>query len=244
MDFTGERLIPGKTEFALLEQHVARYRFALDYAKEARVLDAACGVGYGCFILSTAAREVIGIDKSPEAVEYAKRNFSTPKIKFEVADILSMPFAMESFDLAVAFEIFEHVKDSSKFLNELKRIVKKNGKIILSTPNSAYLKSSVENPFHLREYNLDELRSAISFVFQDDFQLLGQSSYSPMKGFLKSYIKIKKSLGLGPLIKKSSSGLSSPEQLLTMKLSSEFSGTNLKDAEFFIAIINNLSPDS
>jgi len=242
--FTGERLIPGKTDFALLEQHVARYRFALDYAKGARVLDAACGAGYGCFILSTAACDVTGMDKSSEAIEYARMNFSSPKIRYEIADILSMPFKSGEFDLAVVFEIFEHVQDARTFLGELKRVVKKNGEILISTPNSDYPKSTVENPFHVREYNLDEFRLAVADVFTGDFQILGQASRSAMKGFLKSYIRIKRILGIGPLMKKKSSDFSSPEQLLTMKLSSVFSPGNLKDAEFLVAIINNPSQDS
>ena len=66
MEFTGERMIPGRVDRILLQEHVARYKFALDYSNGLRILDAACGAGYGCYILASNAEHITGVDISTE----------------------------------------------------------------------------------------------------------------------------------------------------------------------------------
>ena len=91
MDFTGERLVPGKVDLELEVEHINRYIFASDLVKNKKVLDAACGTGYGTALLAQSAERVFGIDISKEAISYAESNYSAKNVNFAVANIESFP---------------------------------------------------------------------------------------------------------------------------------------------------------
>src|SRR5450755_4303785 len=84
-EFTGERLIPGEVDIDLLNEHMARYHFAVRLARAKRVLDAGCGAGYGSAELAGVAESVTAIDIAPEAVEYARAHYPLPNLAFEQA---------------------------------------------------------------------------------------------------------------------------------------------------------------
>src|SRR5665811_953528 len=103
-EFTGERLIPGEVDIDLLNEHMARYHFAVRLARGKRVLDAGCGAGYGSAELADVAESVTGIDIAPAAVEYARAHYALPNLAFEQASCTQLPYADGAFDLVVAFE--------------------------------------------------------------------------------------------------------------------------------------------
>jgi len=138
MNFTGERVIPGEVDADLFNEHWARYLFAARYAAGKRVLDVACGSGYGSALLTKDAARVAGVDISREAVEYASRHYGSAKILFAQADCYSLPFVSAQFDLVVAFEIIEHLTDAASFLQEARRILAPAGLLLISTPNRLY----------------------------------------------------------------------------------------------------------
>lgn len=122
--------------------HKDRYRFAADYLKRhfpsgARVLDAACGTGYGAQVLKTEGHaRVCGVDICPQAVAYASRTYPGGDILFMVDDVTSLSGQQrESFDAVVSFETIEHLKDPFAFLKRLQELLKPQGVLILSTPN-------------------------------------------------------------------------------------------------------------
>lgn len=173
MKFTGERIIPGQVEPDLLNEHLARYHFARQFVKGKRVLDAACGAGYGSAMLAETAGSVIGIDISKEAVGYARSNYAAAaaagaEIDFSEGDCLALPLNDHSVDVAVAFEIVEHIKDASGFLRELRRVLRPDGVLILSTPNRLYYTEDrgEVNPFHEQEYTFAELDALIDPFFR------------------------------------------------------------------------------
>ena len=173
MKFTGERIVPGQVEPDLLNEHLARYHFALQFVKGKRVLDAACGSGYGSAMLAEAAGSVIGIDISGEAIGYARSNYAAAaaagaEIDFSEGDCLALPLNDHSVDVAVAFEIVEHIKDAAGFLRELRRVLRPDGVLILSTPNRLYYTEDrgEVNPFHEREYTFAELDRLIDPFFR------------------------------------------------------------------------------
>src|ERR1700722_6397554 len=169
MEFTGERVIPGLVDIDLLNEHMARYAFAARLARGKRSLDAGCGAGYGSAELARAALNVVGIDSSPDAIEFARATYPMPNLSFEVASCEALPHADGSFDLIVAFEVIEHLTGWARFLREARRTLAPNGQFIVSTPNKLYYTESRgaqgANPFHVHEFEFEEFRDELRSVF-------------------------------------------------------------------------------
>ncbi len=168
-EFTGERVIPGKVDVDLLNEHVARYAFAARLATGRRVLDAGCGSGYGTAKLAQEARQVLGIDLSQEAVDDARQQYQSANLRFECGDCLNIPSADGAFDLVVAFEIIEHLSDWRRFLVQARRVLAPEGQFVVSTPNRLYYAEARAglgpNPFHVHEFEYHEFRDELEAVF-------------------------------------------------------------------------------
>lgn len=168
-EFTGERAIPGEVDADLLNEHVARYAFAARLARGKRVLDAGSGAGYGSAELARTAQSVVGVDRAPEAVDFARAHYQLPNLFFEQASCAALPHPDGVFDLVVAFEVIEHLEDWREFLLEARRVLAPTGQFIVSTPNKLYYTESRgvagANPFHVHEFGFDELRGELTRVF-------------------------------------------------------------------------------
>jgi SAM-dependent methyltransferase len=168
-EFTGERLIPGQVDVDLLNEHLARYAFAVRLARGKRVLDAGCGAGYGSQELAQAAEQVIGVDVAAEAIGFARAHYQQPNLRFEQASCVALPYADSSFDLIVAFEVIEHLENWRDFLREARRVLAPAGQLIVSTPNKLYYTESRgaqgANPFHVHEFEFEEFRDELQSVF-------------------------------------------------------------------------------
>jgi ubiquinone/menaquinone biosynthesis C-methylase UbiE len=169
LEFTGERVIPGLVDPDLLNEHVARYRFAARFAgASAHVLDAGCGTGYGAAEFPNAA-SVVAMDISAEAVAHARRAFSKPGVHFLRGACESLPFTDRSFDLVVAFEVIEHLERWPMMLIEASRILRSSGILLVSTPNKAWYAESRAaagpNPYHVREFEYGEFKTALQAAF-------------------------------------------------------------------------------
>ena len=163
MEFTGERVIPGQGDVDLYNEHRARYWLARRFASGKNVLDAACGTGYGSALLAETARSVVGVDVARDALDYARQHYRAPNLRFAQADCLALPFPAGRFDLAVAFEIIEHLDDAGAFLAELRRVLEDSGVLVLSTPNRLYYTDDRGeiNPFHRKEFSYPEFDEAL-----------------------------------------------------------------------------------
>lgn len=168
-EFTGERVIPGEVDPDLWNEHFARYAFASRLARRKRVLDAGCGAGYGSAELGRGARQVLGVDVSREAVQYAAGRFKAPNTQFLAASCTALPFAAEAFDLVAAFELIEHLPNWRVFLEEVRRVLAPAGQCVISTPNKAYYTLSRgtdgANPFHHHEFTFQEFEDELRAVF-------------------------------------------------------------------------------
>jgi SAM-dependent methyltransferase len=166
-EFTGERVIPGLVDADLLNEHLARYRFAAAFATGA-VLDAGTGTGYGTAELNKAI-SVTGVDVSAEAISYAQEHFGRSGIRFVQAACEALPFADASFDFITAFEVIEHLDRWQELLNEANRALRPAGILLVSTPNKAYYaemrKKTGPNPFHRHEFEHAEFETALYAVF-------------------------------------------------------------------------------
>ena len=168
-EFTGERVIPGQVDVDLLNEHMARYTFAARLARGKRVLDAGCGAGYGSAELARTAERVVGVDRAPEAIEFARAHYADAKLSFEEASCEALPHADGSFELVVAFEVIEHLEDWQGFLREARRVLVPNGQLVVSTPNKLYYTESRgadgANPFHVHEFDFEEFRTELTAIF-------------------------------------------------------------------------------
>ena len=168
-EFTGERVIPGQVDVDLLNEHMARYTFAARLARGKRVLDAGCGAGYGSAELARAAERVVGVDRAPDAIEFARAHYAAGNLTFEEGSCEALPHADGSFELVVAFEVIEHLENWRGFLREARRVLVPNGQLVVSTPNKLYYTESRgadgANPFHVHEFDFEEFRAELTAIF-------------------------------------------------------------------------------
>jgi SAM-dependent methyltransferase len=175
VDGIPERFVPATMRGELVEaEHVVRYWWAAELARGRTVLDAGCGMGYGCRILADAgARHVVGVDSAAAVLE-ASPAAGHPGVELEVGDVMNLSFPPESFDLVVCFEVLEHVAVPERLLDELARVVAPGGVIAVSTPNrDRYMPG---NPHHLRELDPDEFEALLRERF-DHVRLLRQDNW-------------------------------------------------------------------
>ena len=169
VEFTGERLIPDQVNVDLLNEHMARYAFAVRLARGKRVLDAGCGAGYGSAELAHTALTVLGADISAEAIDFARAHYRLPNLHFEQASCTGFPHADGCFDLVVAFEVIEHLENWREFLLEVRRVLAPSGQFIVSTPNKRYYTESRGtegvNPFHVHEFEFEEFHEELASIF-------------------------------------------------------------------------------
>jgi len=164
LEFTGERFIPG-TAGEIWHEHWHRYHFAAPLVADLEVLDVACGEGYGSALLATRARSVIGADIAPSAVDHARTRYAeVANLGFRQADCAALPFADATFDAVVSFETIEHILAQELFLDEIRRVLRPDGLLILSCPNKAEYsdRRGVTNEFHVRELHRGELAALIA----------------------------------------------------------------------------------
>jgi SAM-dependent methyltransferase len=159
-----ERFVPDEMRGQLVEaEHVARYTWAAGFCSGRRVLDAGCGVGYGCeLLLRAGAAEVVGIDNSAAALELARSSVSGD-VRWDLGNVASLPYDDGSFEVVVCFEVIEHVDDQDQVLDELARVLRSDGLLLISSPNrDRYVPG---NPHHRHEYTRAELQQALDSRF-------------------------------------------------------------------------------
>lgn len=163
LEDTGERVIPDqmKPSNGLLLEHLARYQFCLPYVK-GRVLDLACGSGYGTqFIAKKKKRDVddvIGLDANEEAVKYARSRYYHPNVDYYCENAVDTLLAKKygTFDTIVSFETLEHIEDEKQFLFNLYELLSPGGTILLSTPFGNGRGMECGSPFHVHQLTIRE----------------------------------------------------------------------------------------
>lgn len=139
--------------------HLNRYRLAMQYMDEnSKVLDYGCGAGYGSFVMSGEAGEVIAIDADRHAIAYAKDYYARKNITYLLMD---WPPSDWQFDVITCFEVIEHVDEAEKLVAKFAELLKPGGILVCSVPNEAILPhADSSNHFHKRHYlpqDFDEL---------------------------------------------------------------------------------------
>lgn len=169
-EYTGERFLPDECQGEIAIEHYQRYRFASQFVKGKKILDAACGEGYGSRLLSEEAECVVGLDFDENVVERAKQKYQNERLTFLRGSVGALPFENHLFDAVISFETIEHVdaETQENFLKEIRRVLKKDGILIMSTPNKAVYTDLVkgENAFHVKEFYVDEYQDFLHRYFK------------------------------------------------------------------------------
>ncbi|MBR5333308.1 MAG: class I SAM-dependent methyltransferase [Alistipes sp.] len=141
----------------VFQRSILAYHHAAELVK-GDVLEIGTGMGYGIAVVAPAADKFTTIDKSQAYDATLPAN-----AKFQQMEVPPIEFADESFDYVISFQVIEHIKRDKEFVREVSRVLRKGGKFIVSTPNAPM--SLTRNPWHIREYNEQELRE----LLKDDF---------------------------------------------------------------------------
>jgi SAM-dependent methyltransferase len=179
MSFDGERYVSGFLGSAswgdIQSEHYHRYLFALRFCEGKAVLDIASGEGYGSHCLGQVARSVIGVDVNAAAVDFATRTYRTDHVSFRCGSAQALPIDDGAVDVAVSFETVEHFTEHEAFAAELRRVLRPNGLLVISSPNRPVYSAGGHNQWHLRELDRAELLEFLSASFAH-VRLLAQRS--------------------------------------------------------------------
>jgi len=167
LEFTGERFTPECVR-EIAYEHWHRYAWALPWVQGLDVLDVACGEGYGSHLISQHAASVVGIDLDPTTINHATEKYSQDNLSFQVGDVLDLPLEDGRFDVIVCFETIEHVADHARLMMEFQRVLKPDGKLLLSSPDKASYsdQTGYDNPFHVKELYREELDDLLATHFK------------------------------------------------------------------------------
>ena len=171
MDFTGERYIPTFEDPQISLEHWHRYLMASKWVKGKRVLDVACGEGYGSMVLAQNARSVVGVDVDRYTVRHASSKYLRDNLEFSVGDLrhLGDLFPAGTFDVIVSYETLEHVdvEVQRTFVASVHNLLSPQGVFLVSTPNRLLYSDEPQyhNAFHVSELYRDEFEKLLESHF-------------------------------------------------------------------------------
>lgn len=167
LPFTGERFTP-EIRGAIWYEHWHRYCAVLPAAKGRRVLDVACGEGYGSMLLAGVAAEVTGVDVDAAAIGHAVARYGErANLRYVQGSCTALPLAEASVDLVVSFETIEHLSGQEAMLAEFRRVLTPGGVLVISSPNKPVYsdETGLVNAFHVRELTREELSAMLGAHF-------------------------------------------------------------------------------
>lgn len=170
-----ERIYPTSLDAASdenLQKHFSRYAFAAQFMLPGfRVLDAACGSGYGSRMLAQKAASVVGVDISEESIAFARLNHALPNVEYRQQSIEHLEFPDHALDAVVTLETLEHVEKPVcvSYLERIQRWLKPGGVIVASAPMLRFRdgRPFVTNPYHVNELPRDELIGMLQTTLHD-----------------------------------------------------------------------------
>ena len=181
----GERYVPEIAGEIRLE-HLHRYLIARELSPNKRVLDIACGEGYGSAMLASVASQVIGVDIASEVVAHASQRYARRNLKFRCGSCEAIPLDDSSVDLVVGFETIEHIDSHDEMMREIKRVLSPDGLLIISSLDRRQYSDALgnRNPYHKRELDREEfdrlLRTHFSHVAIGGQRVRGGSIVAPL----------------------------------------------------------------
>lgn len=214
--FDGEQVVEGGTPERIWQDHQARYDFSVPFVVGRRVLDAACGSGYGSAKLAArGASSVVGVDISERALGHARATYHHPNLRYLQADVTKLPFEDASVDVVTSFETIEHVDIAEGALAELTRVLIPNGILVVSTPNRIVTSPGKgrheppDNSFHRVEYTEAEFDALLS----SKYRVLGRYGQRAVPAFLYDARILRWGRSIGPFAYAPKHGSATPAPL-------------------------------
>lgn len=183
MGHTGERVVvedylATPEQYLIYLFHLVSYKFARPLTEGREVLDFGCGSGYGSAEIATDAIRVVGVDVSPEAIEQAKAGFQSSQLEFRTIEPdQPLPFPDHSFDTVLSFQVLEHVNDPARYLSEVRRVLRPDGHLVLTTPDRRTRLMPLQRPWnrwHVVEYSDRTLQRELAPHFRE-VEVLGMT---------------------------------------------------------------------
>ncbi len=195
----GERFVPGTLSPENAFEHLHRYELAADLARGKCVLDLASGEGYGAARLADTASEVVAVELDGSAGARAGKLYARPNLHFvqgsitELAAVPELRARDSSFDVITCFEAIEHVREHEALLTGIKRLLKPDGILLVSTPDKEQYNDipNNHNPFHVRELYREQFLALLRLYFSN-VQLYGQ------RVFAGSYLWVEQPAPIAP----------------------------------------------
>jgi 2-polyprenyl-3-methyl-5-hydroxy-6-metoxy-1,4-benzoquinol methylase len=172
---TGERTLPDVPEENYwFRRHLVVYEWIAARVAGMRVVDMACGEGYGADVLARSAASVVGVDANPQAHEHAHLRYRRANLRFERDLVDTFP---EPADAVVFLQTVEHLTDPGATLAHFRTLVADShaggdgGTVFVSTPNVLTLAPTGAqrsgNPWHVHEYRAQEFERLCCACFSD-----------------------------------------------------------------------------
>lgn len=176
LELTGERTLPDvPAENYWYQRHLVVYEWIAARVSRLRVIDMACGEGYGSGVLARSAASVVGVDANPEAYEHARLRYPRENLRFD-RGLVETYGERGAFDAVVLLQTIEHLLDPAAALDHFRWLLAPGGTAYISTPNVLTLAPDgaerSDNPWHLREYRHEEFGALCGSVF-DSVEMLG-----------------------------------------------------------------------
>jgi len=169
MEFTGERYVPTEAG-EIRHEHLHRYAWCARLVENKDVLDIACGEGYGSAMLAKHARSVNGVDIADSAIQHARKTYHDIRgLEFKVGDAAQIPLDDDSVDVVVSFETIEHHDRHREMISEIRRVLRRDGLLIISSPNRTVYSELAghHNEFHVKELDFGEFDAVLKEQFAD-----------------------------------------------------------------------------
>lgn len=179
--FTGERLISKiMNEDTFL--HLHRYAIAFDYIKDKKVVDIACGEGYGSFLMSKYAKNFTVIDIDEDTIINANSKYKNNNLSYLQGDVSEIPLQSSTIDAVISFETIEHTTKHDEIMQEIKRVLKPDGLLIMSSPDKSNYseKRGFINKYHVKELYSEEFKNLIKKYFKYDKMLFQRYFHGSM----------------------------------------------------------------